>query len=57
MLKFVNIPSDAISPKEMHEVSSDSTSKSMPEVEEEPRPGQLRNNKKADVESNISKAY
>jgi len=57
ILKFVNIPSDAISPNEIHEVSSDSTSRSIPEVEEETRPGQIRNNKEADVESNISKAY
>jgi len=35
---------------------SDSTSKSMPEVEEDTRPSQIRNNKEADVESNISKA-
>jgi len=57
ILKFVNIPSDVISLNEMHEVSSASTSKSLPEVEEEIRPGQIRNNKEADVESNISKAY
>jgi len=58
-LKLVNIPSDAISPNEMHEVSSGgsaSTSKSIPEVEEETTPGQIRNNE-ADVEGNISKAY
>jgi len=32
ILKFVNISSDAMSPNEMHEVSSDSTRKSIPEV-------------------------
>ena len=59
ILKFVNISSDAISPNKMHEVSSGgsaSTSKSIPEVEEQTTPGQIRNNE-ADVEGNISKAY
>jgi len=37
----------------MHEVSSASTSKSIPEVEEETTSGQVRNNEEADVESNI----
>jgi len=57
ILKFVNISSDAISPNETHNVSSANTSKSIPEVEEETTPGQIRNNEEADVESNISKAY
>jgi len=56
ILKFVNNSSDAISPNEMHEVSSDSTRKSVLEVEEETAPGKIRNNEEADVESNISKA-
>jgi len=43
-LKFVNISSDAISPNEMHEVSSASTSKSISEVVEETTPDQIRNN-------------
>ena len=45
-----------MSPNEMHEVSSDSTRKSIPEVEEETAPGQIRNNE-VDVENNMSKAY
>jgi len=49
-LKFVNISSDAISPNEMHEVSSASTSKSLSEVEDEITPGQIRNNGEVDVE-------
>jgi len=53
---MVNISLAAISPKEMHEVNSASTSKSIPEFEEETTPGQIRNNEKADVESNVSKA-
>jgi len=57
ILKFVNISSDAISPNEVHKVSSASTSKSIPEVEEETTPGQISNNEQADVESNRSKAY
>jgi len=60
ILKFVNIPSDASSPNGMHEVSSGgsaNTSKSIPEVEEETTPGQIRNIEEADVESNISKTY
>ena len=57
ILKFVNISSDTISPNELHEVSSVSTSKSIPEVEEETTPGQISNNEEAGVESNISKAY
>jgi len=57
ILKFVNNSSDAISPNEMHEVSSASTSKSILEVEEETTPGKIGNNEEADVESNISKAY
>jgi len=44
ILKFVNISSDAISPNEMHEVSSASTSKSISEVVEETTPDQIRNN-------------
>jgi len=32
MLKFVNISSDTISPNEMYEISSASTSNSIPEV-------------------------
>jgi len=44
ILKFVNNSSDAISPNEMHEVSSDSTRKSVLEVEEETAPGKIRNN-------------
>jgi len=39
ILKFLNISSDAMSPNEMHEVSSASTSKSIPEVQEETMPG------------------
>ena len=50
ILKFVNISSDAISPNEMHEVSSASTSKSLSEVEDEITPGQIRNNGEVDVE-------
>jgi len=50
ILNFVNISSDAISPNEMHEVSSASTSKSIPEVDEETAPGQIRNNEEVDVE-------
>jgi len=50
ILKFVNISPDAISPNEMDEVSSASTSKSIPEVEEETTPGQIRNNEGVDVE-------
>ena len=50
ILKFVNISSDAVSPNEMHEVSSVSTSKSLWDVEEETTPGQIRNNEEADVE-------
>jgi len=50
ILKFVDISSDAISPNEMREVSSASTSKSLSEVEEEATPGQIRNNEKVDVE-------
>ena len=57
ILMFVNISSGAISRNEMHEVSSASTSKSIPEVEEQSTPGRIRNNEEADVESNISKAY
>jgi len=34
---FVNISSDAISRNEMHEISSASTSKSIPEIEEDKR--------------------
>jgi len=56
ILKFVNISSDAISPNEMHKVSSTSTSKSIPEVAEETMPGQISNNEEVAVESNISKA-
>jgi len=41
----------------MHEINSASTSKSIPEVEEETTYGRIRNNEEADVESNISKAY
>jgi len=55
--KFVNVSSDAISRNEMHEVSSASTSKSIPEVEEETTPGRIRNNEAADIESNVSEAY
>jgi len=40
----------------MHKVTSASTSKSIAEAEET-TPGRFRNNEKADVESNISKAY
>jgi len=50
ILKFVNISSDPISPNEMHEVSSASTSKSLSEVEEETTPGQIRNHEEVDVE-------
>jgi len=50
ILKFVNISSDNISRNEMHEVSSASTSKSIPDVEEETTPGRIRNNE-VDVES------
>ena len=50
ILKFVDISSDAVSPNEMREVSSASTSKSLSEVEEEATPGQIRNNEKVDVE-------
>ena len=50
ILNFVNISSDASSPNEMHEVSSASTSKSIPEVDEETAPGQIRNNEEVDVE-------
>jgi len=57
VLKFVNISSDAISPNEMHKISSASTSKLIPEVEEETKPGQISNSEEADVESNISKAF
>jgi len=57
ILKLVNTTSDAISPNEMHEVSSANTSISIPEVEEETTPGEISNNEEADVESNISKAY
>ena len=57
ILKFVNISSDAISPNEVHKVSSASNSKSISEIEEETTPGQISNNEQADVESNISKAY
>jgi len=52
ILKFVNISSDAISPNEMHEIS---TSKSMPEVEEDTTPGRIRNKEEADVQSNTIK--
>ena len=55
ILKFLNLFSDAISPNEMHEVSSASTSTSIAEAEET-TPGRFRNNE-ADVENNISKAY
>jgi len=55
ILKFVNIASDAISPNEMHGVSSASTSKSIPEVEEDATPGRIRNKEEADVESNTIK--
>jgi len=54
ILKCANISSDAVSP---NEISSVCTSKSIPEVEEETTPGQIRNNEEADVESNLSKAY
>jgi len=54
-LKFANIPSDAISPNEMHEVSSACTSKSIRNLRK--KHGQIRNNEGADVENNISKAY
>jgi len=37
----------------MHEVSTSNTSESIPEVEEETNPGQIRNNEEADIESNI----
>jgi len=37
ILKFVNISSDAISPNEMHEISSASINKSIPEIEEDKR--------------------
>jgi len=57
ILKFVNNSSDAISPNEMHEFTTASTSKSILEVEKETTPGKIRNNEEADVESNISKAY
>jgi len=50
ILKFVNISSDAVSPNEMHEVSSATTSKSLSEVEEKTTPGQIRNNEEVDVE-------
>jgi len=49
ILKFVNIASDVISPNEMDEVSSASTSKSLSEVGEETTPGQIKNNE-VDVE-------
>jgi len=49
-LKFVNISSDPISPNEMHEVSSASTSKWLSEVEEETKPGQIKNNEEVDLE-------
>jgi len=55
ILKFLNLSLDAISPNEMHEVNSASTSKSIPEVEEETTSGRIRNNEEADVESNIIK--
>jgi len=45
--------SDTISPNKMHEVSTSNTSESIPEVEEETNPGQIRNNEEADIESNI----
>ena len=35
ILKFVHISTDAVSPNDMHEVSSASTSKSILEVEEQ----------------------
>ena len=57
ILKFLNLSSDAISPNEIHEVSSAGTSQSIAEVEEETTHGRVRNNEEADVESNISKAY
>jgi len=50
ILKLVNISPDAISPNEMHEVSSACTSKLLWEVEEETTSGQIRNNEEADVE-------
>jgi len=46
ILKFVNNSSDAISPNEMYEVSSASTSKSILEVKEETSPGKLEIMKK-----------
>ena len=46
ILKFVNISSDAISPNEMHEVSSASTNKSIPEIEEDKRLAELEIRKK-----------
>jgi len=46
ILKFVNISSDAISPNEMHEVSTASTNKSIPESEEHKRPAELEIRKK-----------
>ena len=54
ILKFVNIPSDTISPNEMHKVSSASTSNTIPEVEKETTPGQISNSEETDVESNIT---
>jgi len=57
ILKFLNLSLDAISPNEMHEVNSASTSKSIPEVEAETTSGLIRNDEEADIESNISKAY
>ena len=46
ILKFVNISSDAISPNEMHEISSASTSRSIPEIEEDKRLVELEIRKK-----------
>ena len=43
---FVNISSDAISRNEMHEISSASTSKSIPEIEEDKRLAELEIRKK-----------
>ena len=53
ILKFANVSYDAISPNEMHRISSAITSKSIPEVEDDTTPGRIRNKEEADVESNI----
>jgi len=56
LVQIVGPLAATMSPNEMHEVSSDSTRKSIPVVEEETAPGQIRNNE-VDVENNMSKAY